>query len=190
MSTFGSSTSSLACRLKPSKSLPSIAGQLLIIQMCLMLVLPVRVVLLELLTAACKQVWHKIAAGLKSRCSRRAANLPSRETAFGPAGWSFSLQQRVIITGLSSLLFFYPTILHSTMSLFICKTLDPAGGSAVVYQVRRNAVCLWSLSLVLAVSKAMHTTCLDHWLQAAPYHQAKHLTYRLARRVQYVTTSG
>jgi len=49
---------------------------------------------------------------------------------------AFPLKQRVIVTVLSSLLLFYPTNLQSTMSLFVCKPLDPAGGSELVYQVR------------------------------------------------------
>jgi hypothetical protein len=40
-----------------------------------------------------------------------------------------------MITVLTSLLFFYPTILQSTMSLFVCKTLDPPGGLQQLYKV-------------------------------------------------------
>jgi hypothetical protein len=102
-----------------------------------MLVLPGVVVLLELLAAACKPAVCKVKTRL-SQHSWRAAPMPPHETIGGTAGnhnKSFTMKQRVVITVLSSLLFFYPTILQTTMSLFVCKTLDPAGGSDSVYQV-------------------------------------------------------
>jgi len=134
LSSFSSSTSSLACLLHPSKPLPSVAGQMMVIQMGLMFMLPVWVVLLELIAPACKQVVLKLRALLSSRCCKPAA-LPSRRGA-ATTITAPNMAQRVIITVLSALLFFYPTILQTTLSLFVCKTLDPAGGSEMVYQVR------------------------------------------------------
>ena len=139
LSSLSSSTSSLACLLKPSNSIPSVAGQTMIVQMCLMLVLPGVVVLLELFVVVCKPVMCKLRTCL-SACSCRPTPMPRhgrRGTAshFDNHSGTFDVKQRLIITVLSSLLFFYPTILQTTMSLFVCKSLDPAGGSDLVYQV-------------------------------------------------------
>lgn len=133
---FSSSTSSLACLLKPSQSMPSVAGQMMIIQLFLMLIMPVVVVLLELLSAACKPVIRKLRACLRAQGRGPFAMPQHRWAGASSSSTAFPMKQRIIVTVLSSLLFFYPTILQTTMSLFVCKPLDPAGGSAVVYQVR------------------------------------------------------
>jgi len=138
LSSFSSSTSSLACLVKPSQSMPSIAGQMMIIQLCLMLIMPVVVVLLQLLSAACKPVIRKLITCLKAQ-ARRPGVVPRTARASRTAK-SFPWKQDIIVTVLSSLLFFYPTILQSTMSLFVCKPLDPAGGSERVYQVRAQCM--------------------------------------------------
>jgi hypothetical protein len=132
LSSFSSSTSSLACLLKPGQSMPSVAGQMMIIQMCLMLVVPGVVVLLELFAAACKPVISDIKGCLGARRGRQAA---MAQHVRGATGKTFNVKQRVIITVLSSVLLFFPTILQTTMSLFVCKTLDPADGSGLVYEV-------------------------------------------------------
>jgi hypothetical protein len=132
LSSFSSSTSSLACLLKPSQSMPSVAGQMIIIQMCLMLLLPGVVVLLELFAAACKPVMSDLKACCGARRGRQAAMAQHRR---GVTGKTLNAKQRVIITVLSSLLLFFPTILQTTMSLFVCKTLDPGDGSGLVYRV-------------------------------------------------------
>jgi hypothetical protein len=136
LSSLSSSTSSLACLLKPSNSIPSVAGQMMIVQMCLMLVLPGVVVLLELFVVVCKPVMRKLRACLSAHSCMPMA-MPRRGTASHCDNHSgtFDVKQRLIITVLSSLLFYYPTILQTTMSLFVCKSLDPAGGSDLVYQV-------------------------------------------------------
>jgi hypothetical protein len=146
LSSFSSYTSSLACLLKPSQSMPSVAGQMIIVQMCIMLVLPAIVVLLELFGVACKPAVRKLRACVSARSCRPTA-MPQRGRGGAAShcgshgGTSFGLKQRVVITVLSSLLYFYPTILQSTMSLFVCKTLDPAGGPETVYQVGQQTAC-------------------------------------------------
>jgi hypothetical protein len=139
LSSLSSSTSSLACLLQPSNSIPSVAGQMMIVQMCLMLVLPGVVVLLELFVVVCKPVMCKLRACLSTRSCMPAAMPPrGRRGAASHCdshSGTFDVKHRLIITVLSSLLFFYPTILQTTMSLFVCKNLDPAGGSDLVYQV-------------------------------------------------------
>lgn len=137
LSSLSSTTSSLSCLLKPTAAMPSVAGQMMIVQMCLMLVMPGVVVLLELVAVGCKPAMHKLKACLSKRSCRPSTMLPRQH--IGPAsikpGVAFNVKQRLIITVLSSLLFYYPTILQTTMSLFVCKTLDPAVGSELVYQV-------------------------------------------------------
>jgi hypothetical protein len=165
LSSFSSTTSSLSCLLKPSTSMPSVAGQMMIIQMFLMIVMPGVVVGLELCALYYKPAMGKLMACLRARSCRPAAMLPRENMGPTNSGTAISLKQRVIITVLSSFLFFYPTILQSTMSLFVCKTLDPAGGSAAVYQVSFTAELHSSSSsfLVRVVSFSLITPhrCLD-----------------------------
>jgi hypothetical protein len=49
---------------------------------------------------------------------------------------SLNVGTLVLISSLSSLLLLYPTIIQATMSLFVCKQLDPAGRPENMYTVR------------------------------------------------------
>lgn len=120
LSSFSSTTSSLACLLKPSTSMPSVAGQMMIIQMFLMIVMPGVVVGLELCAVYCRPAMGKLMACLRARSCRPAAMLPQQHDGSTNSGTAISFKQRVIITVLSSLLYFYPTTGPAKHNVTVC----------------------------------------------------------------------
>lgn len=155
LTSFSSTTSSLACVLTLSKAMPSVAAQMMVIQLGMMLVMAAVVILLQLLAVAARPLLRYTTACVRSRCR----SCWPRRAPLGPLSSSnFTVprqKQRIVIAVFSSLLFFYPTILQTTTSLFVCKPLDSAVGYETIYQVSLQAGPLHYRSVTVDIAEQL-----------------------------------
>ncbi len=88
------------------------------------------------------------------------AMIPVPQTLHTWHGNIVELQRRLLVTLLSVLFFYYPSLLTTILSLFACYRIDPSSPTGAYPQFARVSACLMCCTQVTKL--AVHTCKPDH----------------------------